>query len=319
MRSRSLLVLLLVPVFAVPFIHARAQDQEDAPAPLRANRISVRTKAHVVAAADELELEVVVQGTSEDAREAEKKHRDRLRRLMASLTGKEVKDEDSTADDDESDKPKRKSKKVRKTADDADALPTPGVPDEDGLVYDVREGRYTLGVKGDPAQMAVDDPTDETTPKKETELACGSCVHVTLKNLGKASPKRIRKLLANILDRAADAGADLGPPKTHLKPTLRFRVANAEALKKQAYAEAVARGKDRAAYLAQLAGRQLGKLTVITDLPAGPSAPPEDGRVMDFEAYLAALQANDPQAPDTFSGSSEIEVEAGVELEFELH
>ncbi|MEZ0228582.1 MAG: SIMPL domain-containing protein, partial [Planctomycetota bacterium] len=274
-----------------------------------------------VAPADELELELGVQGISEGAKEAEKKHRDRLKRLMAALTGKEVeKDESATDEDEETDKPKKKTRKKKAAEDGDDALPAPGVPDADGLVLDVREGRYTLGAKGDPNQL-VDDMGDETQPAKETELACGSCVTVTIKNIQKSTPRKVRRLLARILDRASDAGADLGPPKTRLRPALRFRSASMDALRKNAYAEAIARAKTRAKDLAELTGRTLGKVSVVNDL-AEPSATTQpaldDARSSDYEAYLAMLQSVDPASSDAWSGSSEIAVEASVALEFEL-
>jgi uncharacterized protein YggE len=323
MKSRRLLLLLGVAA-ALPLVRGLAQD--DAPAPPAVtpaavpNRISIRTRARVSAPADELELELVVQGTADDAREAEKKHRERLKRVVAALTGKDAatKEDDSSDDDDDADKPAKKSKhkKRRASADADETFPTPDVPDQDGLVYSVREGRYTLGVKGDPAEAA-DDPNGQGETK-ETELACGSCVHVTLKGLKGSAPSKIRRILASVLERASDAGADLGPPKTHLKPTLRFRVSNVEALKKQAYADAIAKGRARAEYLAQLAGRKLGKLSVIEDLPEGQPLGSDDGRVSDYEAVLAALQASDASSPDTFSGSSVVAIEVGVELGFDL-
>ena len=317
MKSRALLVLAAL-ALALPVIRALAQDQEGvaaAPAPARENRLVIHARSRVVAPADELEVELVVQGTAEEAREAEKKHRDRLRHVLAALTGKEVANDDP-GDDDEGEKKPRRKKKAR--AEDADVLPAPGVPDEDGLVLEVREGRYTLGVKGDPNQNAMEDPSDPNDAGKEPELACGSCVHVTLKNVQKSSPRKVRRILAAVLDRAADGGADLGPPKTRLKPALRFRVANAEALKKQAYADAIAKGRARAAELAQLAGRKLGNLTVVSELPETQPVAQDEGHASDYESFLAMLQASEASAPDTFSGSSEVAVEVGLELEFDL-
>jgi uncharacterized protein YggE len=314
MKSRALLVVAAL-ALALPVIRALAQDQETAaPAPARENRLVVHARSRVVAPADELELELVVQGTAEEAREAEKKHRDRLRHVLAGLTGKEVTNDES-GDDDEGEK-KKPHKKKKARSEDSEALPSPGVPDEDGLVLEVREGRYTLGVKGDPTQNAMEDPSDTNDASKEPELACGSCVHVTLRNVQKSSARKVRRILAAILDRAAEGGADLGPPKTHLKPSLRFRVANAEALKRQAYADAIAKGRARAAELAQLAGRKLGNLTVMSELPEPQQVAQENAG--DVETLLATLQASEASAPDTFSGTSEVAVEVRLELEFDL-
>lgn len=316
MRSRAFLVLL-APIVVLPFLRVGAQDT---PAPAQPHdRLSVKSKARVVALADVLELDFVVQGTAEEAKEAEKKHRDRLKHLVAALTGADAGKDDEEPAEDEDDKPRKKTKK-KKAAEDAEGpLPKPGVPDEDGLVLEVREGRYTLGIKGDPNQL-VDDMGDENLPKKEVELACGSCVHVTLKHLKKSSPKKVRRLLARILDRAAEAGADLGPPKTRLKPALRFRSSELDALKKQAYADAITRGRARATELAVLAGRTLGKVSVVNDLADGGvvQSTLDDARSSDYEVYLALLQAVDPSGSDAWSGSSEIAVEASLELEFEL-
>lgn len=320
---------LLAPVMAFPLVGALAQD---APASATAARdhVTVRAKARVTAPADELELVLFVQGSSEAAADAEKKHRDKLKRLLAALGNKEnpagakddsdggEKDKSSDKDGDD-DKPKKKKTKKHRADEADDALPQAGVPDEDGLVFDFKEGRYTLGVKADPNQL--DDGTGNGEGmQKEGELGCASTVVVTLKNLRKSNARKIRRILACVLDRASDAGIDFAPVKSRLRPTLRFRVADPEALRKQAYSDAIAKARARAADLAKLVGRDVGKVISVNDLPeagAGVAAL-DDTRTEDFELYLTALQAVDPAAHDAASGSSEVTVEASVELEVEL-
>ena len=328
MKSRFFF-LLLAPVIALPLVRALAQDSP-AQATAAHDHVSVRAKARVAAPADELELVLYVQGTAEEASGAEKKHRASRKRLLAALGNKEEptassddegtdKEKDKDKDGDEDKPVKKKKPKKKKGAEPETALPQAAVADEDGLVFDFKEGRYTLGVKADPTQL-VDDGTGEGMTK-EAELGCASTVIVSLKNLRKSTPRKIRRILARVLDVAADAGVDLAPPKSRPRPSLRFRVADPDALKKQAYSDAIAKARARAADLAKLVGRDLGKVMLVNDLAEGASVTTQtldDARAEDYEVYLAALQAADPAAHDAASGSSEVAVEASIELEVEL-
>ncbi|HZU99905.1 MAG TPA: SIMPL domain-containing protein [Planctomycetota bacterium] len=325
---RRLPVFLLVPLLGLSLLRAGAQDNSSDTS--KSNRITVRSKARAVAPADEVELELVVQATGEDAKEAEKKHRDRLQKLLAALNGKAdatAKDDDDEKpakddDDEKSDKkPKKKAKKRKAPAEETtDTLPKPGVPDEDGLVMEIKEGRYTLGQKIDPQQQLVEQMNPGQDTEKDVELSCGSCVHVTLKNLQKSPAKKVRRILATVLDRAADCGIDLGSNHTRIKPTLRFRVSDPEALKKKAFSEAITKGKARANDLAECSGLKIVKLASIADVPETPAVvtSTDDSRVIDFEGFLAAPTVTDPAAADHSSGSSEIAIEVSIVLEFEV-
>jgi uncharacterized protein YggE len=324
-RARRVFVLSVALFAAAPLIRAVAQDQDPQDQqqqpgnePQLNDRLSIRTRALLTAPADEVELELAVQGSAEEARDAEKKHRARLKRVMAALTGQEIKADPADDEDAETKKPKRKAKTAADEVD--DAPPAVGVPDEDGVVYEVREGRYTVVLKG--AVQANDDDDDDFRPRQQVhqdpEARVCSAVHVTFKNIAKASPKKIRRLIARTIDRAAAAGADVGPAKTRIKPTIRFRVTALEELKRRAYAEAIAKGRARAVDLAKLANRELGKLSVVSDVQASEMAEQKEAERSGNEQLVAALVPVDSATADAFSVASELSVEVFLELDFDL-
>lgn len=315
LRPSKAFAFTLLVAGLLPAIRLFAQD-EVRPEPQPQDRLTVRARGRVVVPADEIELELVVVGSAEEAREAEKKHRDKLRRVVAALTGHEAARE--AKDDEGADDDKPRKRKVRKGDD--DALPEPGKPDENGLLYEVREGRYSFGIKG-AGQNGVEEEEDPTGQgrKAEPELRVGSAVHVYLRNVAKVPVKKVRALLARVLDRAGEAGAEMGSsPRVRLQPTVRFRAKDPEELKRRAYGEALRKGRARAEDLAKLIRRDLGKLSVCTDLEPAQVNAGNPEAAMGYDAFLVQVQSTDGASDDTFSASSEVAVEVFVQLDFEL-
>ncbi|MBI3722943.1 SIMPL domain-containing protein [bacterium] len=325
LRARSLLVIAGCALVSIPASSTLAQDQTPpvpAVQPALSDRLTVRTKGRVTAPADEVELEFVVEGDSEDAKTAEKRHRDRLDRVLAALTGKEV---EKASDDDEEGGHKRHKKNKEKGDDDDSsdskeekpkaALPEVGVPDKDGVVFLVREGRSTIGLLTNQNN----NYSDDMPPEKKNEAAnvgVGTAVHATFKNVSKVSAKKLRKLLAAALDKAAEGGACMGSVKTPVRPAIRFRPKEPEALAKKAYEDAVAKGRARAADIAKAAGRQLGKLTVMTELDPLQQQP--QNQTDGLQAFEGLIQTGDVLPGDATGGSTEVQVEVALQLEFEL-
>ena len=109
----------------------------------------------------------------------------------------------------------------------------------------------------------------------------------------------------------------MGSLKTPVRPGIRFRPKEPEVLARKAYEEAMAKGRARAEDLARLAGRKLGKLTVVLELDVSPQSgqAPTDGLAM-FEGLI---QTSDMLPGEgATSGSTEVSVEVAVQLEFEL-
>jgi len=181
LRARALVVLSGCVLASIPALRAlRAQDQTPAqtPAvqPVMSDRLVVKTRGRATAPADEVEFEFVVEGDSEDAKTAEKRHRDKLDRVIAALTGKES-EKGSSDDDEESAKKKRRKKSDDEDSGDskeedkskAVSLPEVGVPDKDGVVFEVREGRSTIGLLGNQNPV-----TDDMPAEKKAEPTIGA-------------------------------------------------------------------------------------------------------------------------------------------------
>jgi uncharacterized protein YggE len=83
MRLRFLVFAAALSFAAVA---ARAQDDASAPA-VASDRLTVKTHARATAPADVVEVELVVEASGEDGHDAEKKHRDKLVKVLAALTG----------------------------------------------------------------------------------------------------------------------------------------------------------------------------------------------------------------------------------------
>ena len=334
MRRRDLVSVSLLAVgLLATRVPALAQDDANSSPPQAApaastDRLTVRTHARATAKADEIELELVVEASSEDAKDAEKKHRDKLSKVLGALTGRDTakdSDKDGKSSDDDSDsKPKKRRKKAKAQDDDddtpapkdggertSDALPRVGVPDADGVVYEVREGRSTVGIQGNPAEQQ-EDPNAEK--RSEGEIRVGTAVHVSFKNIAKLPAKQLHRLIVAVIDRAADAGADMGAGKTSVKPAIRFRSSDTEALKRKAYADAVSKGRARAEELARLANRKLGKLSCVTELDPPPAS--QNQATEGWNAFVGQLGTGDPD--DGSSSSSEVVVDVQVQLDFEL-
>lgn len=315
-------------VLASPHSPTHAEDPGAGAAPVPTDRLTVRAHARATAPADDLELEIVVEAGSDDAQDAEKKHRQKLNRVLAALTGKETeKPKKSDEDDDEDDSSAKKKRKKKSDDDDAPAkkskdedaktgLPTPGAADADGMVFEVREGRSTVGVQGGNEQNQDDNGQQNGEKRTEGEIRVGTAVVVAFRNISKVAPRRLHKLVALVIDKATEKGADMGGSKTNVKPAIRFRVKDPEALKRKAYADAVTRGRARAEELARLSNRTLGKVSCVTELE--PTAAPANQVPEGWPGFVASLGTNDPGNDDGVSTSSEVTVDIALQVEFDL-
>jgi uncharacterized protein YggE len=316
-------VLSLAALAALALGASRNAPAQETPAPAPTDRVTVQTYARATAPADSVEVEFVVEASSSDAAEAEKTHRQKLSHLLSALTGKPEESDKTREGDDSAPKP-RKRKKAPAPEDDDGApsideggakapLPQVGVPDADGIVYEVHEGRSTVAVQSNAGDSADDGQGEKHA---DGEIRVGTAIRVVFKNVAKVPSKKLQRLIASAIDRAAEAGADMGTSKGNVKPAVRFRAADPEVLKRKAYADAVAKGRARAEELARLANRTLGKLASATELDPPPLTQQQvpEG----WLGFVGQVGTNDPGPDEGASASNEVAVEVRLRLEFDL-
>jgi uncharacterized protein YggE len=255
--------------------------------------------------ATEVEVELVVRGSAENAGDAEKIHRERLAKVIAALEG--------TSKDDGA-PPARKRKRPR---------PESSTPEDPALVaaaaaleVAVSEGPSTAGAEVAPDEQEYDE---SGTPKpKEKSFDVATAVRVTVKGIDKAPPAAVRLRLCDLIDRATQAGADGGTgEEKSTRPAVRFRVADPEALRSKAYADAMTRARARADEIARLAGRTARLVSITEETASAGSRADKD--LAGLEAVLSRLgDRRDEATPDGSSPTNVVTAEVELRVEFEL-
>lgn len=340
MRSSRALprVLLCLAIGLAARGRAFAQDDGSVrpPGP-PSDRLSLVVHGKVKGVADEVEIEFVVEASSEEAQEAERLQRGKLKRVVAALEElrRELAGEKPEAradgaapdaakgetrtrkkkargDDDEADAPPSKEKKAgKKGADGADADAAGDELEQVPIV--VREGRSIFGLARESNQ-----PAD-----KGANTTVATAVQVVMTGLAQVPRPALRKRLAKIVDKAIEAGADSGgadsggPIGKGVRPAFRWKVKDNEALREAAYKVAVATGRARAERLARFAGREIEVLSTLREtgwqLRAGSG---EEGA--GFDVVVGRVGNNRPNNHDLLVSTTECELEVALELEFQL-
>jgi uncharacterized protein YggE len=233
---------------------ARAGDTPAAPE----NRLTVIVQGKAETPATAVELELTVSGQAEEASEADIKHREKLRRVLAAVRGekdekprKKVRRKDD--EDEDGPPPKEKRQEKDENAPDLEKLAA-------AISFEVTERGFHVvtSKKEDP-----DDPTKAVSQGARFE----SKVVVTAKGLEKIDPAALHRRLAELLDVGVASGAD-GLSGDGEPPVVRFLCADAEDLKKKAYGDAITRARSRAGAIAGLSDRKLGRVIVVKEAPA---------------------------------------------------
>jgi uncharacterized protein YggE len=292
---------LAAPLVVLFACAALAQDKH----PDTPDRLTVPARGTARAPATEVELELVVRGTAENASDAEKIHRERLAKVLAALEGK-TKDDDAP--------PARKRKRPR---------PETSTPEDPALVaaaaaleVAVAEGPSTAGAEVTPDEQEYDENGNAKPREKSFDVA--TAVRVTVKGIDKASPAAVRLRLCELIDRATQAGADGGTGEEQsLRPAVRFRVTDSEALRSKAYADAMTRARARADEIARLAGRTARLVSITEETAPGGSRADKD--LAGLEGILSRLgDRRDEAAPDGSSPTNIVTTEVELRVEFEL-
>jgi uncharacterized protein YggE len=299
-----------------------AQDDAsagDSKAPVE-DRISFVVQGTAAAPADQLEVELTVQAQGEDGESAEKRHRAKLKavsealdKLKADIDGKNPANDKKSArhrvrpkksgddeDDDDADED------AKKKADKPEPAPRDESPDPPSFSVDVREGRSTVGIGA-----GVSNDGTQTPPS----VTVATAVFVRMKGIAQVSRAKLRRRVARILDTAIDAGADSGLDGG-TRPAFHFRAADNEDLRARAHEDALNRARPRAARLARLAGRELGKCTLVTELSWILRSGKQDE--VGFDSVIGKIGSNSLNNYEMTTSTTEIEIESNVQVEFEL-
>ena len=353
MRHRVAVAPLLASILLVGSARrTRAQDDGSvrlAPAPT--DRLTLTVHGKVNGVADEVEIEFVVEASNEEAAEAERLHRAKLKKVLKTLEelrqalagekapesekaakaeshqpGSPARDDEDAprvrkkkahaADDDDEGAPgtSKAKKRHKPSSDDADADAPEDAGDGLQVPIVVREGRSIFGLSRDDGQQ----PTD-----KGTQVTVATAVLVVMKGIADAPRVALRKRVARIVDAAIEAGCDSGgvdsggPVGHGVRPAFRFKVKDNEALRDAAYKVAVSTGRARAEHLAHFAGREVETLSIVREtgwqLRAGMN---DDG--VGFDVVVGRLGNNKPNNHDLLVSTTECELEVQLELEFQL-
>jgi len=348
---RKLAAASFVAFASFAFLAPSTRAQDDSTTGITENRVSLTAHGTARKVADAVDIEFVVEASDEDATSAEKKHRDKLARLVKALkelkasidervhgaAGKESPSgkpaeppagealpkkaatddapaarpkKKKPADDEDEDEPRDRKKHKASAEEDSDADPV----EPPTFSIELREGRSMLGVSRD-------NQNGQGTPTSSVTVATAVIVHMD--GLAEVSRPRLRKRLAQILDKAIEAGADSGgvdsggPIGHGVRPAFRFRVNDNEGLREAAYKEALRAGKRRAQSLARLAGRELGMLTSVQETSWNLRAGADDTGA-GFDVMVGRVGNNRPNNHDLLTSTTEIELEVGVAIEYEL-
>lgn len=226
----------------------------DPPSP--ENRITVQVEGRAEAKATVAELELTVNGHAEEAQEAEQKYREKLRHVLAGLSGD--KGEEKPA--------KKKGKKDEEEEGDGELEKRSAA-----IPFVVTERGFHVVATRKADEEA--DPTKVSPPGARFE----SKVVVTISGLDKLDPTARNRRLAQLIDAGVAAGADPmtgeGEP-----PVVRFLCGDPEGQKKSAYADAMAHARSRAGALAELSERKLGAVATVKEsyVPAADPTPRGD-------------------------------------------
>lgn len=205
----------------------------------------------------------------------------------------------------------------KKAADKGDKGDAKAEEEKYPFVIEVKEGGLTFGLKGgDPNQQRMRRMMNGNQPAKdEPEFRFSSEISVVFKNVAKAEPRALRKRIAEVLDKVSD-GADmgLGAEGDGQPPLIRFAVADVEALRNRANEDAIKAARKRGGSLAALSERDLGKVVIVRDQTALPTAtrrPPPNPYQYGYNYAQVSPGAGE-------DWSTEVAVDVDLYVEFEL-
>src|SRR5579872_1530218 len=280
----------------------RAQDDGRSPGAevQKTERLSLTVDGHACAPADLATIEFVVLAQGDDPPEAESLHRSKLRQVLEALD--ELKD--TMREEDEA------------RAQGGEALAP--------FTVSTRERESMIGVTA--------WYTGVNRVKIQTSVTLGTVVAVKLSGAAQTSRLRLRKRVMRIVEAALDAGVEPGAPDARLRPTFRFEARDPEALRGDAYQDALAKARDRATRLARLAGRELGPVAQVSETMwsvrgnradyRGQINPVPDRRFsnqhLQRRAEAQGFGALMAPIDDMSSALTEIEIDVTLSVEFEL-
>jgi uncharacterized protein YggE len=188
---------------------------------------------------------------------------------------------------------------------------------EPELKFEVRESALTFGVRqaGDPNQVRMRRMMNQPNQKDAPEIRFASSVSIVFKEVSKYDPKLVRRKFAELIDRAVNQNVEIGygPDGDHTPASVRFGVASADALKQKAYEDAMRQARERAADLARMAGRELGRVLTVRDNTALPQ-----GIRKNMQPYVNPYQYQQVANQSGEDVTMDVTIECDLYVEFEL-
>jgi uncharacterized protein YggE len=292
------------------------------------SRVAVSVNGRATAVADTVEVELTVSARAEGSADAEKAFRGKLRTVLEALKEgkapihpvKKVKEKDK-------DKEKPAKKKTDDDDDDDDSAKKPAPkpdavdPNDDSaataIPIEVTERGLAFGVKAakdDAANpfKAIARMNGGAVANPDPPMVFSSKVVATIKGVKKLDPKLVARRVSLVIDVGIDAGAD--GTDTGTAPTVRFLVDDMEALRSQAYEDAMKKATARATRLATLGGRTLGSVASVRESGVG-------GKLEDIQSLQVKAVQNmfgSTGGPSDAVTGFEVGAEVDLSLEFDL-
>lgn len=192
----------------------------------------------------------------------------------------------------------------------------------------VEPGGFAINQGVDSAQAMAMMQGNAAGPSKQ-QVQVAEQLKIVLSGLDKLKDEELMETVLKVIDTGRDAGLVIGrgAPRNYYEMQMMynsggaqggalvtFKLADADALREQAYKAAMADARGRAERLANLAGVKLGKIVAVRDSVAGPE---NNAQAAMMAAYGAA--AARAAGADLSSGVfSEIPIKVNLSVQFEI-
>jgi uncharacterized protein YggE len=210
-------------------------------------------------------------------------------------------------------------KLARKRAEIGDAIKK-ALEGKQGLVANVKDNGLTFGGGTDP--MAQIRMLGGQQQEGAGETAVATELEITVEGIDKMADADLASLISGLMDKTADAGAEIEAPTNRYNPFLGsgsgrqgvfFGFSNYEAQVEKAWDEAAKKARERAGAIASRLGMTVGDAVSVKDMtnqenPAAKAANP----------YLAMLGMVTGDEGPKIKSSGEMELAVEMEVEFEL-